>query len=70
MKYYVILLVSYNNGTADKKAIYEYATESEAIANFHSYMGTYMKDATVSHLCVMAINNDGGVYETGFFTKE
>lgn len=69
MKYYVILLATYNNGTAPKKAIYEYDTEADAVANFHSYMGTYMKDATVHHVCVMAINDEGGIYENGVFTR-
>jgi len=69
MKYYVILLASYNNGAADKKAIYEYSSEQEAIANFHSYMGTYMKDATVQHLNIRAINDIGGEYQNEVFDR-
>jgi len=69
MKYYVILLAVYNNGTADKKAIYECETEADAVASFHSYMGSFMKDTTVKHLNVMAINNNGGIYQNEIFDR-
>lgn len=69
MKYFVILIASYNNETADKKAIYEYEKEVDALANFHSYVGTFMKDTTVKHFCIMAINSNGGVYETEVFDR-
>lgn len=33
---YLIEVTNYNDGTAVSKGMYEYATETEAIANFHS----------------------------------
>lgn len=69
MKYYVILLVTYNNGTADKKAIYEFDSETEAVANFHTNVGIFMKDTNVQHLNVMAINNNGGIYQNEVFDR-
>lgn len=70
MKYYVILLATYNDGKADKKAIYECKDENDAVATFHSNMGTFMKDPTVKTLNVRAINDNGGEYENGIYRKE
>lgn len=70
MKFYVILLATYNDGKADKKSIYECKDENDAVATFHSYMGTMMKDETVKTLNVRAINDNGGEYENGVFTRE
>lgn len=69
MKYYVILLATYNDGKADKKSIYECKDENDAVATFHSYMGTMMKDETVKSLNVRAINDRGGEYENGIFER-
>lgn len=69
MKFYVILLATYNDGKADKKSIYECKDENDAVATFHSYMGSMMKDETVKTLNVRAINDNGGEYENGVFTK-
>lgn len=69
MKYYVILLVTYNDDKADKKSIYECKDENDAVASFHSYMGTMMKDETVKTLNVRAINDNGGEYENGVYTR-
>jgi len=69
MKYLVILYAKYNNGTSDKKAIYEAITSSAAVALFHSYMGSYMKDDTVDHVLVMAVNSDGGILNSESWTR-
>lgn len=61
MKYLIVLYAQYNNETADKKAIYEVANSDEAVSSFHSYMGTYMKDKTVSKVTVVAMTENGGI---------
>jgi len=63
MKYYVILLVVFDNDTADKVAIYKYNTEAEAIQNFYKYMGQYVNGTNVKSVCVEAKNNVGGIYK-------
>jgi hypothetical protein len=63
MEYLVLLYVTYNDGKATKKAIYTYATETEAIGNYHTQVGGAMKDETVKHIMAKALNTDGGIYE-------
>ena len=45
MKYYVMEITTYNDGTAEAKGVYAYDTQDEAIANYHSKMGGAMKNA-------------------------
>lgn len=61
MKYLIVLYAQYNNGTADKKAIYEVADKDEAVASFHGYMSTYMRDKTVKKVTVIAMTENGGI---------
>lgn len=69
MKFFVILTATFNDGTTDKKAIYEYDNENDAIANFHSNMASYMKMENVEHVLCMAINSQGGIYKNECFTN-
>lgn len=62
MKYYLIDIETYNDGTKGSKAIYEYDTEDEAIANFHSKMGVVMKNVKCATVLCIVINSVGGVY--------
>ena len=70
MKYYVFLSVQYNDGTDDKVAIYTYASANEAVAAFHSYLGSYMKSENVSQVLVIALNSDGGIFKNETYTAE
>lgn len=63
MKYYVILLVVFNDGTPDKLGIYTVKSEAEAVQNFHKYMGQYVNGANVASVCVEAKNSVGGIYK-------
>lgn len=69
MKYYVILLVTYNNGDADKVGIYTYGSEAEALQNFYVYMGRYVNAENVATVNVEAKNNVGGVYKNESWTN-
>lgn len=69
MKYLLILYANYNDEKADKKAMYELSSATEAVASFHSYLGTYMKDETVAHVMVMAIDANGMVVKKESFDR-
>lgn len=69
MKYYVILLVTYNNRDADKVGIYSFGTQEEALQNFYKYMGQYVNGANVATVCVEAKNNVGGIYKNESWTN-
>lgn len=58
-KYLIILYLQYNNGTADKKAMYEYENMKTATAAFHGYLSANMKDETVEHMFVLILDTDG-----------
>jgi len=61
MKYLIVLYARYNDGAADKKAIYEAMNESSAISSFHSYMGSYMNNSAVSNVLCFVITENGGL---------
>jgi len=63
MKYYVILLVTFKDGTKDKVAIYSYDTEASALKGFYSYMSQYVDAENVATVNVEAKNNLGGIYK-------
>lgn len=63
MEYLVLVYITYNDGKATKKAIYTYATDTEAIGNYHQQVGNAMKDETVKHIMCIAMNTNCGIYE-------
>lgn len=69
MKYYVVDIETYLDGT-NSKAIYEYATADEAVANYHSRFGAGMKNANVAELLVSAIDNKGGGYGQSYWARK
>lgn len=51
MKYFVLLLQEFEDGTT-KKSVYEFDSKKDAIANFHKSLGSAMSNNTVVHtLC-------------------
>lgn len=66
---YLIEITNYNNGTAVSKGMYEYATEMEAIANFHSKMGGAMKNATYASELLMVVTNTGAVVKSEYWVR-
>lgn len=63
MKYYVVLIVTYLDGTKDKVSIYTFNSEVEAIKAFYTYMGQYVGADNVATVNVEAKNNVGGIYK-------
>lgn len=66
---YLIEVTNYNNGTPVAKGMYEYATEMEAIANFHSKMGGAMKNATYASELLMVVTNTGAVIKSEYWVR-
>ncbi len=69
MKYYVIE-ISEGDQKIEGKAIYEYATLNEAVANFHSKLGSAMKSALYTSELVMVVNSDGGIHKSEKYVAE
>ncbi len=69
MKYYVIEIVTYNNGNNDSKGIYEYDSKQDAIATFHSKMGGAMKNSTYATELLFAISEEGSTVRMERFVR-
>ena len=52
------------------KAIYQYNSLDEATANFHSKMGSQMKNDSCQAELVMVIDDAGAVYRSEKYNKE
>lgn len=59
MKFYVIEITTYMDGTAESKGMYAYQTLDEAVASFHSKMGGWMKNANCASELVMVVDSNG-----------
>lgn len=68
MKFYVIEIAEGDSKIAGK-GTYEYNTLDEAVATFHSKMGTAMKSELYTSELLMVINSDGGVHRTEKFVR-
>lgn len=69
MKFYLIE-ISEGEEKIEGKAIYEYATLNEAVANFHSKLGAAMKSNLYTSELVMVINSDGGIHKSEKYVAE
>lgn len=58
MKYYVIEIAT-GDAKISGKSIYEYDTEKEAVATFHSKLGVAMKSSLYESDLVMVVNKFG-----------
>lgn len=66
---YLIEITNYNNGTPVATGMYPYATEMEAIANFHSKMGGAMKNVTYASELLMVVTNTGAVIKSEYWVR-
>lgn len=62
MKFYAILLVTFNNGDSDKVGIYTFDTIDAAKKNGYTYLGQYVNADNVETVNVEVKNNLGGQY--------
>ena len=69
MKFYVIEIATGDSKIAGK-GVYEYATLNEALAAYHSKMGTAMKSELYAEELLLVVNSAGGVHVSDHFTRE
>lgn len=69
MKFYVVEITTYNNDTADAKGVYEYASETEAMAAYHNKMGGAMKNASYESELIIVLNSIGGILKVDYFNR-
>lgn len=67
MKKYYLLEISEGNAKIAGKAVYEYATENEAVAMFHQKLGSAMKSDLYTSELVMVIDENGAVLKSEKF---
>lgn len=58
MKYYLIEIAT-GDSKISGKAVYEYSTENEAIATFHSKMGAAMKSSLYESELLIVVDGNG-----------
>lgn len=63
MKYYLIEISTGDSKIAGR-AIYEYATQNDAVAMFHSKLGSAMKSALYTSELIMVIDENGAVIKS------
>ena len=72
MKYYLIELTTYNNGTAPAKGIYEFNSldgEGSAMASYYKKMGGSMDNPIYATEMLMVISAEGAVCAYNYFVR-
>lgn len=68
MKFFVVEIATGDAKIAGK-GVYEYATETEAVANFHAKLGTVMKSELYKSDLVMVVTEVGGLLKREYFER-
>ena len=66
---FYVLQVSTGESAIAGSAVYRYNTLDEAVATFHSKMGTAMKSLMYATELLMVVDDNGAVYRTEKFTR-
>ena len=69
MKFYVIEITKYNDGTKDAYGVYAKDTETEAIQLYHQKMASAMGSGKVAHELIHVINDYGVVIKSEYFER-
>lgn len=69
MKYYVVEIQTFVDGTKDSVGIYTFDTKIEAEASFHTRMGGAMKNANVKSENLFVLNSANGVERTELYVR-
>lgn len=69
IKYYLIVVIDYNDGTKSAKSIYEYDNLNTARANFHKQFGGWMEKENVSHVLAIVTDSNGMCSSIETYTK-
>ena len=70
MKFYLVEITTYEDGTPTAKAIYAYDNETDAVANFHNKMGGAMKNANYATELLIVLNENGGIVKDEQFVRD
>ena len=63
MKYYTLIIKTYNNGTEDKTSLYTYSTIDEAMAAAHTQFGQNVGAETIKSIMCTVLNSVGSQFE-------
>ena len=69
MNYYVVRVKLLLDGTTKKSELMEYDTRQEAVAKFHSNLGTDMADDTLAGSMCVVLNGHGGTEIKDFWER-
>lgn len=75
MKFYVVEITTYNDGTPDAKGVYEYedlddkAAETKAMASYHKKMGGAMDNEKYETELIIVSNSIGGILKVDYFNR-
>lgn len=69
MKYYSLIIKTYNNGTADKTSLYTHDTRDEALASCYTNFGQNLGAETIHSVMCMALSGEGVVYENKYWVE-
>lgn len=69
MKYYLLEITNYVDGTAESKGVYTYDSKDLAIANFHSKMGGAMKNENYLSELVCVYASEGQSVKREYYEK-
>ena len=67
MKYYIIEITKYNDGTKEAYGVYAKDSENEAVALFHQKLAGAMKATNVAFELCQVINDYGVVVKTEYY---
>lgn len=67
IKYYVVEIAKYNDGTKDAYGVYAKDTENDAVALFHQKLASAMKASNISFELCQVINDYGVVIKTEYY---
>lgn len=68
MKYFVIDIETALDGKISP-AIYTYSNEDEAVASYHSRMGSAMRNANVSEVLITVLDNTGNQHAQSYWKR-
>lgn len=69
VKFYVVEITKYNDGTKDAYAVYCKDTETEAVALFHQKLAGAMKSEVIAFELCQVINDYGVVVKSEYFER-
>lgn len=69
MKYYIIEITKYNDGTKDAYGVYAKDSETEAVQLFHQKMASAMNAQKICFELVQVINEYGVVVKSEYFER-